>query len=88
MPPRSATTAPRPSRTRRLAEIALALAAIELLHLLHTGPDGNFDDLELVFAGLLLAAWLVRHTLEALKPRQRVRTWHKPRGLDKLRATK
>jgi hypothetical protein len=85
VPPRSVTTAPRPSRARRLAELALVVAATEALHLALAGPGADFGSAELAAGALLLAAWLLRHTWEALRPRQRVRTWNKPRGLDRLR---
>ena len=88
MPPRSVTTAPRPSRTRRLAELALVLGATEALHLALAGGDADFGGAELAAGSLLLAAWLLRHTWEALRPRQRVRTWNRPRGLDRLRPSR
>jgi hypothetical protein len=88
MPPRAVTTAPRPTRRRRLAELALVVAATEALHLGLAGPDGDFGGADLAAGALLLAAWLLRHTWEALRPRQRVRTWNKPRGLDRLQPSR
>ena len=53
-----------------------ALAALALKATGRLGPAGN------------AAAWLLRHTWEALRPRQRVRTWNRPRGLDRLRPSR
>ncbi len=86
MLPRSATTTPRPPRSRRLAELAFVLLLTEAVHLLRAGRAPEFGAPELAVGGMLLAGWLVRHTLEALRPRQRVHTWNKPRGLGPLSA--
>jgi len=68
----------------RIAELLCVAASIALLHLLWS-PQGGFHRGEIIVDVVIAGGWLVWRIAQAAKPRQRVKTWHKPRGLDTIR---
>jgi hypothetical protein len=82
VPPPKTIRPPKSGPTDHVAELAILAALIALLHLFW--PAGHSRGAEAVVAAVLVALWGVWRLVQALKPRQRVMTWSKPRGADAI----
>ena len=82
MPPPKTIKPVKAGPTNRIAELACVAALLALLDLFCSRTHSR--ELEPAVAAAVVALWLLRCLVLALRPRQRVMTWHQPRGTDAI----